>query len=668
MRRISHVAAAALPIILLYGWALLPLAAAAEAKKPGKTHHQKGQTGPGSLLGVVTDTAGVPLEETLVSATGPAGVSVAVCDSDGRFEFRSLRPGTYLLRAHLSGFAAGRRHVVEVRSGLSSVHAVALQPARSDVPGYLAAGFEFIGVPSLFAQPSSFAQPDNALSSGAVETDDGGVGTATDGFDGGEVAPHDDSEKAWRLRRARRSVLKESMIDGDAGDSEGGGPSSGFIPVMAVDRSTLYEAPGVLPVSGQLHLLMRARIQSSSDLMSTDVLPGQIAYVSLGGVERQNRWGLRGAVRTGDAGSWVLAGTYVAEMSNGHRVTLGLSHSRQNLEAASTPLALTPSLAGVADGASPRTSRDASSLDVRGEWDASPRVAVDYGANIARYGYLPEKALVSPSAALTIAPMRRTRVRVTVAQHMLAPGAEEFLPPAEGVWLPPERTFALLAPADPLSAERSRHIEVSAEHDVGRGTTIGVRRFHQEIDSQMIAMFGVRPQLPVSSSDHYYLASADAVSTDGWGVMFGLALGGRVRGAVDYSLTNTEWAPWSASGLSPQTVGAFRAGTERIHDVTTSVEAEIAETSTEVLVLYRLNTAFAVKDDETEALVPGLDGRFALRVKQALPFSPIGGSDWQVLVDVRSLFREQAPGGSIYDELLVASPPKQIVGGLVVSF
>ena len=662
MRRISHVAAAALPIILLYGWALLPLAAAAEAKKPGKTHHQNGQSGLGSLFGVVTDTAGVPLKETLVSATGPAGVSVTVCDSDGRFEFRSLRPGTYLLRAHLSGFAAGRRHVVEVRSGLSSVHAVALQPAQSDVPAYLAAGFGLIGGPSLFAQPG------NAPSLDAVETDDGGVGTATDGLDGGEVAPHDDSEKAWRLRRARRSVLKESMIVGDAGESGGRGPYAGAIPVIAADRTTLHDARGLLPVSGQLHLLMRARIQSSSDLLSTDVLPGQIAYASVGGVEQQDRWGLRGAVRTGDAGSWVLAGTYVTEVSNGHRVALGLSYSRQNLEAAATPLALTPSLAGVADSELPSTTRDAGSLDVRGAWDASPQVTVDYGANIARYSYLPEAALVSPNAALTIAPMRRTRVRVAVAQHMLAPGAEEFLPPAEGVWLPPERTFAVLAPADPLRAERSRHIEVSAEHDVGRGTTIGARRFHQEIDGQMVTMFGVRPHLPVSSSDHYYVASADAVSTDGWGVMLGLALGERVRGAVDYSLASAEWAPWSASGLSPRTVRVFRVGTERIHDVTTSVEAEIPATSTEVFVLYRLSTAFAVKDDETQSIAPGFDGRFALRVKQALPFSPIAGSDWQVLVDVRSLFREQAPGASIYDELLVASPPKQVVGGLVVSF
>ncbi len=53
---------------------------------------------------------------------------------------------------------------------------------------------------------------------------------------------------------------------------------------------------------------------------------------------------------------------------------------------------------------------------------------------------------------------------------------------------------------------------------------------------------------------------------------------------------------------------------------------------------------------------------------QTLPFAPFGGSDWEVLVDVRSLFREQVAGASIYDELLVVDPPKQVVGGLVVHF
>jgi len=35
---------------------------------------------------------------------------------------------------------------------------------------------------------------------------------------------------------------------------------------------------------------------------------------------------------------------------------------------------------------------------------------------------------------------------------------------------------------------------------------------------------------------------------------------------------------------------------------------------------------------------------------------------------VRNLFREPAAGASVYDELLVVNPPKQVVGGLVVRF
>ena len=80
----------------------------------------------GRLLGVVTDTAGIPIEGTIVSATGQGGVSVAVCDSNGRFEFRSLRSGQYLLRAHSAGQDIKQRSLVEVKPGLSTVHSITL--------------------------------------------------------------------------------------------------------------------------------------------------------------------------------------------------------------------------------------------------------------------------------------------------------------------------------------------------------------------------------------------------------------------------------------------------------------------------------------------------------------------------------------------------------------
>ena len=276
---------------------------------------------------------------------------------------------------------------------------------------------------------------------------------------------------------------------------------------------------------------------------------------------------------------------------------------------------LSPTAALLEDVETPDFSREVGAVSVQGRWDASRHVTLDYGTSVARYGYLPNDGLVSPNAVVTVEPLDRTRVRVAVAQNMLAPGAEEFLPPADGVWLPPERTFALLSRTDSLRAERSQHFEVAVERDLGRASTVGVRRFYQDVDDQTVALFGVRPQVAVSSADHYYLTSAAGVNSEGWGLMFSHTLAGRVRGTVDYSLTHADWAPWAASGLSPQTVGIFRTGTERFHDVTTSIETEIPETATEVFVLYRVNSAFSVVDADTAALTSGLDGRFALRVR-----------------------------------------------------
>ena len=141
---------------------------------------------------------------------------------------------------------------------------------------------------------------------------------------------------------------------------------------------------------------------------------------------------------------------------------------------------------------------------------------------------------------------------------------------------------------------------------------------------------------------------------------------GRVYGVVDYSATRAHWSPWSVAGFTPDAISASRTGTEQFHDVTTSVETEIPETATHVFVLARLNTAFSRV--QAGSLSAGLNTRFALRVKQTLPFAPFAGSNWAVLVDVRNLFREQVDGASVYDELLVVNPPKQFVGGLVVHF
>jgi hypothetical protein len=104
---------------------------------------------------------------------------------------------------------------------------------------------------------------------------------------------------------------------------------------------------------------------------------------------------------------------------------------------------------------------------------------------------------------------------------------------------------------------------------------------------------------------------------------------------------------------------------ERIHDVTTSLETEIPYSATRVVVLYKLNDAFAAFDRVDP---PGFGARFDVRVTQALPFMNFRTSQWEMLVGVRNLFHESLANGSVYDELLVVRPPKRLIGGFTVKF
>ena len=118
--------------------------------------------------------------------------------------------------------------------------------------------------------------------------------------------------------------------------------------------------------------------------------------------------------------------------------------------------------------------------------------------------------------------------------------------------------------------------------------------------------------------------------------------------------------------FNPLEQSAARAATERIHDLTTTIETDIPETATRLWAVYRLNSGYAEADglDAT----PGLGGRFDVQVNQRLPFVPLGDAEWELLIAVRSLFRTSLDGASLYDELLVVRPPKRIVGGLMIRF
>ena len=595
----------------------------------------------GRIVGAVTDRAGNPLDGAAVSAFGPSGAELALADADGRFMLRSLAPGAYLVQAHLLGFAASRRELVEVSASTPTVHAFSLsRVGRAAEP--IAAG---VGLP---IRADGGAQPEEA-----DEARLDGASTETS-------APHDHSEKAWRLRRARRSVLKDAQarVAGTSAPVSAGVSSADAIAMLTRSLgSPARFATGLLelPLTGAVNLLTRGTLDQPQDAIT--VVPGSagVANLSVGAPVWHGDWLAQGAMSTGDLRSWVASGAYMADAGTAHRLGFDVSYGRQRYDGGN-PAALTVAL----------ENRYAASVGASDSWTVSPRLTVDYGGRYATYGYLEEDGLFSPRVAVTVTPVAGIRIRVGGSQEMVAPGAEEFLPPPDtGLWLPPERTFAAFSPLGGLHPERTRQLDVGLEYDLPGSYVVWVRRYYQDVSDQMATLFGV-DELGNAPTGHYYFARAGSVTSRGWMLTLRRQLGDRFSGSVDYAIAEAHWSQAGAdAALGAALGGATRPDVDRFHDLSGAVETEIPGTATRLFVRCRVSTAFVGAGSEDPS---GLDARFDVRVNQALPFSPFEGSRWEVLVAVRSLFFEPQDGASMFDELLVARSPRQFVGGLVVHF
>ena len=632
----------------------------------------------GGLAGIVTASDGAPVGDLLISLSGPGGSSLAVSDSAGRFWFDALPAGRYLLRTHLAGAGAGRRFV-QVQPGDALFERLVLNgSARLDQELLLAGStFQLGGVPVARVPMESEALPYREDGAGAQS----GVGSPPDESDPRSTSsarPRRQGVKMWRLRRARRSVLKDRMTGaalvqrGPAsapGSGEAGSVAERWTPAGHAPLEHPLAGGAGLPLSGQVQLLTRATLAGPSFLWPSEAWPGQVAYVSVAPAGAGD-WALRGTVdmTTGETSSWAVAGWYSAAPREDHDVQVALSYSRQAHAAAADLRLDGVGPAGPVDTGVP--SREVGRIEAADTWAVSSALEVGYGAEFARYGYLEDGGLFSPRASLTLSPVEGIRVRAVASRNMTAPGGEQFLPPLDGVWLPPERTYSSLSGLEDLHAEQVRHVEVGLEHEFGGRSVVGVRRFSQEVDSQIMAVFAPSVHAPLgtlpASGGHYYLTGAGGVDVDGWGVTFGHELDERLRGAVDYRVVRSAWTPPGPTGVAEPVAGWFRGGADHVHDVAATLEAEIPETSTRVVARCRVSTAFArMAPDGVDS---GFDTRFDVQVTQTLPFAPFEGSSWELLVALRSLFHERTRGASVYDELLVVDPPRQLVGGLVVHF
>ena len=601
----------------------------------------------GSIQGVVRDERGTPVGGALVSALG-ATSTFAKTDRSGRFELSSLTPGPYLVRAHLSGFVAPHGQMVEVSASSRATSTISLRRATTasspPPPQVLAAG---VGLASQPAETVAVPQPERetkpASSSGTSEDDHG--------------------EVAWRLRHVRRGVLQEAT--GVVTDESFGTEPDVLTPAFGSGGATASSARlatdffAAVPLSGQLNLLTTSSFDSPQQLFSTENLPRSIAYLSVGAPANSHAdWFVRGAFGQADISSWIVAGTYATRGPARHRYDIGLSYATQRYDGGN-PAALR----NVTDG-----SRNAGEVYGFDTFTITPVLAVTFGTRYSRYDYLDGKSLISPRVALTLSPGQGFRIQTVVSHRAFAPGAEEFLPPGEnGVWLPPQRTFSSLSSNRALGAERTTHIELEVERDLGATSTVSVRTFNQRVDDQLVTMFGVDlPGQPAAKLGHYFVGNYGDVESQGASAGFRTAVAGRIHGSIEYSFIRTRWNPgddlsfWTLRLPSTQPLRA-----SGIHDVATAVETDVPETATRVIVLYRISNAFARRSINDDGL---LDSRFDVQVRQSLPFMDFSTAKWEMLLGVRNFFRETAGDQSVYDELLVVRPPKRIVGGLTMRF
>jgi hypothetical protein len=581
----------------------------------------------GVIYGTVLDQHGEPLDGVVVSALGD-DTAFAVTDKAGSFHLRQLPPGPYLLRAHLQGYSAARTTLVQVRPSSSTPSSFVLRrDGASTEPRVLAAGLATSG-------------DEATIGDGASDTE---------------------SEMAWRLRRLRRSILKDGQTFVGLGEDDRNWIDSLDFLGRAVESSARMAASFFtdLPeLQGQINVLTTNAFGGPGQPFDIDQPRGG-AFMSLGAaVGERADWTARVAMNQGDVSSWMLAGAYTVRAPARHRYEIGWSYTLQRYEGGNPAV-----LATVVDG-----HRNVGSVYAHDEFAITPNLSVGLGARYARYDYLGGPGLLSPRASVAYSPVDRYNVRLSASLSHTAPGAEEFLPPSRALWLPPQRTFAPLSNAG-FRSEDVQHYELGLEREFD-GATIGVRAFRQRIDNQLVTIFGlITPRTPAATLGHYYVASAGDVDVEGWGVTLAHALSNHVRGSVDYSQSRAEWMAEAPGGdfemLGAWVPSALMPRHQRIHDLSTSLEAEVPQSATRLLVFYKVNSAFLRRYGQHERA--GIDGRFDVQLNQALPFLDFTNAQWEMLFGIRNLFREN-PDRSVFDELLVVRPPKRIVGGVQVRF
>ena len=444
---------------------------------------------------------------------------------------------------------------------------------------------------------------------------------------------HSHTEMAWRLRHLPRSVLRD-------GNQWTNGTNN------AMTRP-------LFDLSGQINVLTTGDATAAMNWMPTS-LPRGVAFVEFGApVIGHGAWTLRAALASGTGRTWNVFGEYEAEAKDLHAWKMRVSYSTQGF----TRAAEGPGLAST-------DIRSVAGIAGEDRWAITPGIEVSYGGRAERFDYLVHPHLVSAHAGFSAEVLPMTLVRVHFAQNMIAPGADEFLPPPTGgAWLPAERMFEPLSSRRALRAERLRVADFTVAHRLredSRWPTIHVRAFRQQTRDQMATLFGTDAE---PEPGPYFIAPVGEVTILGVGLGASAQFSPNVSGQIEYTRAFSAWDQdprvRAVRRMSPSVLRS----TEALHDITATLDATVSRSATRITVAYRASTGFS-----GQQLDPGFAGRFHVQVHQALPFRPTRKSQVELMFSLRNLFRDITGDASWYDELLTVAPPLRFAGGLQIRF
>ena len=298
-------------------------------------------------------------------------------------------------------------------------------------------------------------------------------------------------------------------------------------------------------------------------------------------------------------------------------------------------------------------------------WRVLPSVAVDYGVRFDHYDYLSEPSLVSPHAGLGIEVVPGTIVRASTSQRMIAPGADEFLPPSEsGPWLPPVRTFVSLVPDAPVGPERIRRHAAGLDKQLGPGGAgkLTVEWFSEDTNNQMATLFGLD-----AGSDGGTVLHRDRRARGGHRLARGArrpddterhrprGIHGRQSAVERHPLGHACFAPWNRPSR-----GAAARASRTSEDASTS---RVPATFTHFTIGYQVTRL-----DPVAARVRSLaDDGFDIELRQRLPYQPLTAGMLHVVFTLSTLLH-QHDAESLYDEVLTVQAPARLTAGIQLGF